>query len=153
MKSRCIRARMTSRRTVSGSLLTLLRACHEHHAVHMTEPMIIAGFSVRTLSMALARLAGTSKSHGMPSSGSKHVRSSANPGIRSHPGIDEIALVTRAGEYISDTTLLEAARLSRRYGPGDAPIDDMRLMYSAPPKAPMNPRSTCSVVVLLVQCL
>ena len=131
----------------------LLSACHEHHAVHITEPMIMAGFSVRTLSMALLRLAGTSKSHGMPSSGSRHVRSSANPGMRSHPGIDEIARVTLGGEYISDTTLLDAVRLSRRYGPGDAPMDEMRFMYSASSKAPVNPRSTCSVVVLLVQCL
>ena len=68
-----------------------------------------------------------------------------------HPsfvGIDEIARVTLGGEYISETTLLEAARLSRRNGPGDAPKDAMRLMYSALSKAPMNPRSTCSAVAV-----
>ena len=37
---------MTSRRTTSGSLLVLFNACHEHQAVHITEPMIIAGFSL-----------------------------------------------------------------------------------------------------------
>ena len=99
----------------------LFIACREHQAIHIGDPMIIAGFSVRTLCMALARLAGTSKPQGIPSSGSRQVRSNANPGIRSHPGIEEMALVTLGGEYISDTTLLDAARLSRRKGPGDAP--------------------------------
>ena len=117
----------------------LFSAYHEHQAVHMGDPMIIAGFSVRTLRMAFSRLAGMSKSHGIPSSGSMHVRSKANPGMRSHPSIEETALVTLGGEYISDTTLLDAARLSRRKGPGDAPMDEMRCMHSTSSKAPTNP--------------
>ena len=112
MESKCIRARTTSRRTTSGSLLRLFSACHEHQAVHMGDPMIMAGFSVRTLRMALSRLAGTPKPHGIPSPGSEHVKSRASPGMRSHPGIGEVALVTR-GEITSPTQLLWTLHASR----------------------------------------
>ena len=76
-------------------------------AVHMGDPTKKRGFSLLTISSARASLLSTLKSHGLPSKGSMHVRSSANPGASSHDGIDESSLVTLGGEYTSEITLLK----------------------------------------------
>ena len=83
--------------------------------LHSGDPISRYGFCWRRSCRAFSRFDLKLKSQGRPSSGSTTVKSSASPGTRCLLLDSPSNLVTRGGEYISDTTFLKDWRDSRLY--------------------------------------